>query len=556
MKNASCNWRSTGRSLLLLGGIVLLAGCGPKSYKHDADEQVYKFVDSKWEPEFGPRANYRITGAPATPNDIDVEQVARVEKIVSETGVLTVPQAAMIALACNRDYQLAKELLYTTTLDMRLIRHTYEMQFFGGGTALYSNDGLNERVVVEPNLGFNRLLATGAAVGTTIGARWADIMMGTGQHGWSGVLGASIVQPLLRGSNPRVVREPLTQAERNALYQIRTVCRSRKLWVVTALTQYYETLELQDVAKTEQARIAYLETLEDRVAKMVEGARLPQEELDQVRQETLRARDSYILAAKEYDRFLDLLKITLGVSPALEFGLDYQVFESLKAKGIPYPDFSLDEAIETALIHRLDLTNNADMVIDAQRAVYVAADGLRTGLNVFANGDARTDGDRNVSIGATLDLPLDRVAEQDVYARALVMLNQREREYGLTADTVRMEVREAHRKLLEAAERYRVLSEGVALAQKRVENTFELLSYARVSSRRVLTALEHWRDSRNEAADALTDYAIATLNFYRDTEVLQIRPDGMWEVEPTAPSLAQTRAPGDRLTLPEQRTLQ
>ncbi|HNS21766.1 MAG TPA: TolC family protein [Sedimentisphaerales bacterium] len=546
MKNVSCKCESTGKSLLLLAGVVLLAGCGPKSYKRDADEQVYKFVDKHWEPEFGPQANYRIHGAPAGPDDIGVEQVARVEKVVADTGILTVPQAAMIALACNRDYQLAKELLYTTTLDMRLIRHAYEMQFFGGGTALYSNDGLNERVVVEPNLGFNRLLATGAAVGTTIGARWADIMIGSGRHGWSGVLGASVVQPLLRGSNPRVVREPLTQAERNALYQIRTVCRSRKLWVVAALTQYYETLELLDVAKTEEARIAYLVTLEGRVGKMVEGGRLPQEELDQVRQETLRARDSHILAAKEYDRFLDFLKITLGVSPALEFDLDYEVFESLKANGIPYPDFSLDEAIEAALIRRLDLTNNADMVIDAQRAVYVAADGLRTAVNVFANTNLRTDGDKSTTAGVTVDLPLDRVAEQNVYAKALVMLNQREREYGLTADTVRHEVRDAHRKLLESAERYRVLSEGVRLAQDRVDNTFELLRYGRVSSRRVLTALEHWRDARNDMADALTDYAIATLNFYRDTEVLQVRPDGMWEVGPGAMPVARTGVSGEK----------
>ena len=75
----------------------------------------------------------------------------------------------------------------------------------------------------------------------------------------------------------------------------------------------------------------------------------------------------------------------------------------------------------------------------------------------------------------------------------------------------------------------------------RVENTFELLSYARVSSRRVLTALEHLYDARNEASDALTDYANATLNFYRDTEVLEVRPDGMWELRPGTVPVAQGR---------------
>ena len=540
MRPVSCTRQSTGRRLLLLAGLVLLAGCGPKSYKHDADRRVYDFIDSQWEPEFGPRANYRITGAPAAPNDITVEQVTFIERVVAETGLLSIPQAATIALARNRDYQLQKELLYTTTLDMRLIRHTYEMQFFGGGMALYASDDTNERMAVEPNLGFNRLLATGAWVGATVGAQWVDVIRGFGDSGLSGVFAATAVQPLLRGSDPLVVREPLTQAERNALYQIRTTARFRKQLMVLVVTQYYEALEWLDTSRNAEARINSLLALENRVEKLVEAARLPSEELDQVRQEILRTRDVSILAQKEYERFLDFLKITLGIPPTMEFHLDPHVLETLRAGGIPYPNISLDDAIETALYRRLDLTNNADMVLDAQRTVYVAADGLGAGLNVFGSTRLETNGNQAVAAGATLDLPLDRVAEQDLYARALVLLNQRQREYDLTADTIRIEVREAHRKLLEAAQRYQILSEGMRLADERVNNTFELLWYGRVSSRRVLTALEHQWDARNEAMDALTDYAIATLNFYRDTEVLQLRPDGMWQIRPGAIPVART----------------
>ncbi|OHB68134.1 MAG: hypothetical protein A2Y77_04660 [Planctomycetes bacterium RBG_13_62_9] len=156
-------------------------------------------------------------------------------------------------------------------------------------------------------------------------------------------------------------------------------------------------------------------------------------------------------------------------------------------------------------------------------------------MSVFGSAEVTTKGDKATAAGVSLDLPLDRVAEQNIYAKALVLLNQRQREYDLVADTVRMEVREAHRRLLETAERYQILSEGLRLAQARVENTFALLRYARLSSRRVLTALEHLRDARNEAADALTDYAIAALNFYRDTEILQVRPDGMWQEGPDVP---------------------
>ncbi|MCU0913652.1 MAG: TolC family protein [Planctomycetes bacterium] len=537
MSDATYKSGRLGVSLGLLSGLVLLAGCGPKSYKRNADEEVYRFVDRQWQSEFGPRANYRITGAPAAPNDIDAQWLAGIEKAVTEGGVLTIPQAAALATARNREYHLQKERLYTLALDLRLVRHLYETQLFGGGRFLYFNDGTDGGVVAEPNLGFNRLLATGTLVSASVGVRWVDTFLGLGNSGLASIFSGRVTQPLLRGSDPRVVREPLTQAERTALYQIRAVSRFRKILVVSVVTQYYETLELQEVARNAETYVSSLQTLETRVAKLVGAGRLPIEELDQIRQEILRARDAHILACKEYERFLDFYKITLGVPPTTEFNLDAQVFADLKAKSIPDPNFfSPDEAVETGLYRRLELANRADAVLDAQRAVYVAADALRTGLNVFAGGDVTTRGDTRASAGAGLDLPLDRVDEQNVYAKALVLLNQRQREYDLTADTVRMEVREAHRKLRETAQRYQVLSEGLRLAQTRVESTFRLLQYGRVSSRRVLTALEHQYDARNAMADTLADYMVATLNFYRDTELLQVRPDGMWEVGPAAPT--------------------
>ena len=35
---------------------------------------------------------------------------------------------------------------------------------------------------------------------------------------------------------------------------------------------------------------------------------------------------------------------------------------------------------------------------------------------------------------------------------------------------------------------------------------------------------------RVEATDALVDYAIAMLNFYRDAGAIQVLPDGMWKL--------------------------
>ena len=98
------------------------------------------------------------------------------------------------------------------------------------------------------------------------------------------------------------------------------------------------------------------------------------------------------------------------------------------------------------------------------------------------------------------------------------------------ADWVTLEVSLAYRNLTEAMHRYEVQSAALELAQKRLESTSLLLQYNRTSSRRILNAQDDLFDARNDAAEALTDYTIATLNFYSATGVLQVKPDGMWEI--------------------------
>jgi len=131
--------------------------------------------------------------------------------------------------------------------------------------------------------------------------------------------------------------------------------------------------------------------------------------------------------------------------------------------------------------------------------------------------------------GLHVDLPFDRDFEKNIYRKALITLNQRQREYDQAADIVRLEVRRAYRDLTEAAERHRLQLEALKLAEKRFKKTYLLLQYSRANSRRVLSAQDDLFDAQNAATQALVDYTIATLKFYRDTEVLQVRPDGMWE---------------------------
>jgi outer membrane protein TolC len=331
------------------------------------------------------------------------------------------------------------------------------------------------------------------------------------------------------------VLEPLTQAERNTLYEIRAFNRFRKTFAVDVATQYFRALELHDITRNAQAYYDALAELHGLVVKLAGAGLVPGFEADQVRQDMLRARDALIVAQTKYGRSLDEFKLTLALPMAAEFQLDVGLLEVLRTHGLPPPEVALNEAIETALCRRLDVTNSADAVLDAQRAVYVAADSLRADLRLKTKVDVDTRGDGALSVGPMLDLPLDRVPEQHVYRKALIRLQERHRDYDRLADTVRLEVRDAHRRLQETAERYRVAGDGLRTAQTRSRKATVLMRYGQASSRRVLDALGDLYDARNVAANALVEYAIATLSFYRDTEALQVRPDGMWQEGPNIP---------------------
>jgi outer membrane protein TolC len=520
--------------LILFAGFCLcsLAGCAQHNYKKEADEQVYGIIDQKWRDDFGTKANYKISDVATSPSDIQIE------KTVPAGSVLTLAQAVAMATAHNRDYQTQKELLYTTALDLSLTRHQFETQYFGGLSGGYGADWNDSVTGVEGNLGFNRLLAIGTVISTKVSAAYVDVLTGNLRSGLATVLTTTVTQPLLRGSDPTVVLENLTQAERDMLYQLRLFGRFRQEFVVSVIAQYYQVLELYDLVTKTQTNYNTLAELSERVEKLTLAGRLPTFELDTVHQEMLQARDAHVQAKKEYELLLDEFKIMLCLPPTAEFGLDESVLEALKITDLADADFNEADAIQTGLLRRLDLVNSADAVVDAQRKVYVAVDSLRAELNLTGSADLvseRRGNRRNMRftedylLDVELGLPLDRVPEQNIYRKALITLSQRQREYDLAADTVTLEVRQAYRDLKEAAERYELQSEGLKLAQERFQKTYALMRYARASSRRVLDAQRDLFDAENEATEAMVNYTIAMLDFYRDSGVLRLRPDGMWE---------------------------
>jgi len=512
-----------------------LQGCAApkaKDVKAKIDDNVYKIIDSKWENEFGVKANYRINSAQPSSNDISTERV------LPKGTTLTLPQAVAIATDHNRIYQLEKENLYVKALDLRLARHQFDILPFGSANTGYVKDGADEAIATGAGLGANRLLTTGTNIGVGLTAAWVEVLTGNARSGLARIFTVILDQPLLKGNDPNIVLESLTQAERDLLYQIRSFNRFRKQFVVSTISQYYLVLQAYDAAQNARSNYNTLVNVCGHAEKLAAAGRLPQFELEQAVQDKLIAWDTYIQAEKIYKQSLDDFKLSVALPSETEVQLDYNELAVLRSVEMAMPGVSETEAIETALAYRLDLANTFDIVKDAERKVFVALDNLKPDLRFVAAAELKgtTDpltlaGPKDTSsVGLQFDPNLDKVSQENAYRLALIILDQNQRAYEEKVDKVILDVREAYRNLAEAAQRYKVQSEQLTLAKQRFDNTMLLLQYARANTRDVLDSQKDLHRAQDAATGALVNYAVATLGFYRDVEVLQIRPDGMWRL--------------------------
>ena len=525
-------------TLSLLGicvaAILGMSGaCSPKHYKTEADKEVYKIIDSKWRDSFGQKANYTISDVPPSPQDIQIE------KAIPTSGTITLAQAVAMATAHNRNYQSQKEQLYLTALDLTLARHRFAMQWFGTIDGSYVRDSEDEKISYEADLGFNQLLADGAQISTGIALDWARFLTGDPRASIGSVLSASLTQPLLRGSGRRIVQENLTQAERNALYQIRSFNRYRKTFVVSIVNDYYRVLQRRDAVTNAENNYKRRLESKERLEMEADAGRRNRFEVDQAEQDTLRARDGYVRTQQTYKQQLDEFKIRLALPTDANMALEQNELKALEKIGISKLSYTLDAAIETGLLRRLDLATSADRINDALRKVMVATDNLGAELNLIGSANAgstpETDYGRlqfhrgTYSLGFEAEAPLDRKAERNAYREALIALQQQQREYDNDMDKVKLSVRQAYRQLAEAAERYRIQKTSLELAEKRVDSTTLLLKAGRLTTRDLLESQDALFEAQNELTAALVDHAIAKLSFFRDVGILRVRPDGMWQ---------------------------
>ena len=535
------------RTALLLLAAGSLAGCwSAERHAADADREVYDIIQAR-RLELDQDGSFTINPPTGTLRDRILEGG------IIEIPPLTLVDSLQIAAEANRDYQTQREALYLEALDLTLERWDFTVQETGTlGATILGTGGEGGPASASGSLGFSRLFGSGLRIISDIGIGLVKDLSNGSPWDATTNLGLTITQPILRGFGRTIVTEPLTQAERDVLYQARDYESFRRDLAVDVANRYFTTLFRYDQLENEQANFARRQALRERNEAFAEAGKISDIDVDQARQDELAARNRLVEARRSLQTGLDDFKFFLGLPVETPLRLDRDSIRQIEQWRGSGEEITEEVGIALALERRYDYLTTLDRVVDAERKSRVAADALRAGLDVTLEGDASSldnkpldysGGNFDWILALDYDAPFNRLPERNAYRQALITLQASVRRAEQQADELVVDVRAAIRNLQAARATYEIQQNAVVLAERRVESSELSLEAGRAETRDVLESQNALIAAQNQASLSFTSYVLAVIALYRTMECLLIDESGIELVR---------AEPGDTLVEDEQ----
>jgi outer membrane protein TolC len=560
-------WGKLGDLLFLVGCFcVLLAPVGcmtPSRADRETEEVAYRLATVYWQVQTG-RTNILDLSRPseALTLRIALQAIARGDEsvvfpVIPDMSVsltngvwrLTLAEALNVAARNDRMYQSLKEAIFSAALDLDSRQFMFETTFSGMMLGALSDamPGSDPRIETATSADFSRRFESGTVMAGSLALDVSRLL----SSDWSslGLAGdLSMTIPLLRGSGREIVREPLTQAERNLVYAIRKFEFYRQTYAVTITDRYFAVLEYVQRLKNAIENEHNLDRNNRRATMMFEAGRMGSIEADQAKSQLLYARESVITMRRSFETRLDSFKMSMGLPPDALVEVDEKELDKLTSEIMQsakdgtggdrlFPDE--EDACAIALAKRMDLMNTRDTLNDAAREVKVAADMLRADVSVtgrgdtsrsFAlNNDAHSDGGESWRFSVRADWPWNRRLERNAYKKKLIALEQTKRDIDEKEDGVKAAIRNGLRSLAAAESSYKIRSETLRVARMRVASTAMFMESGRVIMRDVLEAQNAFITAQNDLCAAIIGWLLRELELRRDMGILNISDVGMWQ---------------------------
>ena len=216
-------------------------------------------------------------------------------------------------------------------------------------------------------------------------------------------------------------------------------------------------------------------------------------------------------------------------------------------------DMTLEEAVEQALEHRLDLMNAKAKVMDLRRNMEVAANRLEAILNVVGQGSLNTipggshpldfnKASSSFQVGLQMTAPLDQVQVRNAYRTAIVSYQQARRAYMLLEDQVKYDIRTSWRQLRlnqqnfeltrkflrQAALQYDINVANNLNPKLQVAGQAGTTNLGQQEGLNLITALGALLTAQNNLIQYWVSYERNRINIYRDMDIMQIDERGLW----------------------------
>jgi len=572
----------------IISSLLLSSGCNTTRYKEKADAEVYGILAE------------RSAEVQGMTDDVNIEKnkefsmeslpiaggrllfLGKESESEIGSGILDLETALGIAFKHSREYQFQKENLYLEALSLTSNRHEYAPIFSGSVSGNYNwtqseefttsmkdltgpsasllgrysdmvdragndtrgtvgtGDVSTERSIDgRTTVGMDVLLKGGGRLAVDLTSNFLRFLTGDPNESATSALVGVFTQPLLKGAGKDVSAENLMQAERNLLYQLRDYTRFRKTFSIRVASSYYNVVRNKDTAKNqfkglESTRLS----LTRERAFLAEGLRTPAQ-VSRLEQDVLSRESSWTSAVNRYKNSLDNFKIVVGLPVDLPIVLDDNELTKVAEDGVEQLPITLEEAVELALVSRLDLYTARDQIEDSQRKIVVAANRFLPQLDLVLIGSVDSkDGNRVISpdwqqsdftAGFDLELPLDRLNERNGYRRALIDLEVFNRSYTLLEDDIKLQIRESWRNLEQAKTDYDINVLALKINESRVEEEDLKQQLGEGSILDMVDAQNALTNAQTGLTNAIVQHRVAILEFWRDVGLLYIKSNGQWE---------------------------
>lgn len=380
---------------------------------------------------------------------------------------LTVSQAVDLALVASPDLLLALDQATSAEIGLRGVRSLFLPQL----TPFY------ERTATRDGSGNRTRFGAVATQQFTFGPRLtgsveADAPSDSGS-GYASTYGLTLEQPLLRGLDPAVTREPLRAAERQVEIQTRGLEMRRKQTVVDVWSRYLDVVleeELVVVAAEGVARGEHLQAASE--AKLQAGTL---SKLDVLRSQQLVAvarsleNDSKNRRDDAHDALARITGRPLGTR-----------FLVTLPEALPAREPDEEDAVRVALARREELLEARARVKDAEIAVRLAKSAILPALDAVAGWNANgiasgiwdaltTPGKPSYTFGLKSSATLNQGLATSQKAQAEIALATARRQAEVLEGDVERSVRQSARRLRTARGRLAIEEANLAVARTQLE---------------------------------------------------------------------------------------